>query len=97
MHKVLMAAAVAAFVATPALAQQGPWLSQSQYSPEVPTYMYAPGPYAQVEVGPDAQAYAGIMAPPAVSVEGFILGRDPDPNVRAELQRNQDFYLGRAN
>ena len=87
MKKLMIAAALTAFAASPALAQQGPWgpwQTQVQYNPPSQAYMYAPAQgYEQYGMG-----FAG-SAPGAVIDSGMIIGQDPDADVRLQLRREE--------
>src|SRR5690606_29029847 len=92
MKKILIAATLAAFAVSPALAQQmqygptGPeadeWETSAQYNTPSQAYMYAPAQgYNQPGMG-----FAG-SAPGVVVENGIVVGQDPDADVRLELRR----------
>lgn len=98
MKKTIIAAALAAFAAAPAFAQQPePPVTQTQPRPVEP-YLAAPvQPNADAGTlpQPGTFAYEGYAGPNVVvSMDGRIVGQDPDPNVRFDLQRNADHILG---
>jgi hypothetical protein len=92
MKKILIAATLAAFAVSPALAQQtqygptGPeadeWETSAQYNTPSQAFMYAPAQgYNQSGMG-----FAG-SAPDVVIENGVVVGQDPDADVRLELRR----------
>ena len=98
MKKTLIAAAFAAFAVTPVLAQQAWAPEPSPRFPAGQTYMYAPEqPANSFAFGQQGYVQGRMLSGDvAVSVDGKIVGQDPDANVRAELERNADYYLGRT-
>src|SRR5215213_712675 len=93
MNRFLAAMALAALVATPALAQS--------YDPDLGTGNIAPAPYAAAQTTEGFQAMAQVprhYAPARESSalqsdvvrdsQGNVVGADPDINIRSELQRD---------
>jgi hypothetical protein len=84
MTKAIIAAAILAIVATPALAQKTRHRAPVHCAPvsnhfSLTDMIFSTGP------APQANGCA-----PAVYDGGRFVGQDPDPNVRLELRRNPD-------
>jgi hypothetical protein len=94
MKKLLTAAAFAALVASPAFAQ-----TYLQPAPGAQARMYAQpqSPYATPFDQYQRREMWGAIGPSTVvSVDGQIVGQDPDPRIRSDLARNADQLLGRG-
>jgi opacity protein-like surface antigen len=103
MKKIILSAALAAVLASPAFSQATPMLTQPQaYSSQRVTPAYSsqqirPGRYeayrngsgAYAQYGNDVYAQQGYYGAGVVIEGGRIVGQDPDPNVRLELRRDQ--------
>jgi hypothetical protein len=96
MKKFMIAAALTAFAASPAVAQQSPWTAwqaPAQYNAPSQAYMYAP---AQAYAQPGMSAGFAGSAPDVVIENGMIVGQDPDANVRLQLRRDAQAEPGTA-
>jgi hypothetical protein len=80
MKKLLTALALATLAASPAFAA-------SRHS-HVSTTATASDSYAAAEVENGNNSYASGNDPDVVISDGVYAGRDPDPNVRAQLRRD---------
>jgi hypothetical protein len=95
--KTMLLAAAALFIAAPAFAQSyDPEVGSGNIAPAqaAPVYQGAQGAYARVPTGtrvPGARIPGASQAPNAVYDEhGKLIGADPDPNVRLQLQKDND-------
>lgn len=87
MKKLMTALALAALVASPALAGS----SKSADSPKSKARMSAQQSYAAGNTGYDAFAAADsglTIGGPAIFVDGVYAGWDPDPAIRLQLMRD---------
>jgi hypothetical protein len=56
-------------------------------------FAYQPGAGSAAGAPVFGQAIGSTLA---VSVDGIVLGQDPDPNIRASMERDADMMLGRG-
>ena len=95
MKKLLTAAAFAALVASPAFAQT--YLQPAPGTAQARMYAQPQSPYATPFDQYQRQEMWGAIGPSTVvSVDGQIVGQDPDPSIRSDLARNADQVLGRG-
>lgn len=94
MKKILAAAAFAALLASPAIAQT--YLQPAPGTPQARMYVQPQASYATPFDQYQRQEMWGAIGPSTVvSVDGQIVGQDPDPSIRSDLARNADQLLGR--
>lgn len=86
MTKLLVLTAIAAVVASPALAasKRGAWHAAAPM-PAYGQHVWPPA-YARAPYG------ARVISPTSVYRSGQYLGSDPDPNVRLQILRDADSY-----
>ena len=102
MKKLILSAALATVLAAPAFAQSydpdvgtgnivSSWRGGygKYYVPRSAMRAYAQAPARRVYTRSHVRAHAPFLAsdPYAVEIEGFYVGRDPDPLVRLDLRR----------